>query len=53
MFLFLVYVLFQDFVETLFSRTLLMETVDFQSFNFSDLGPALVLILILLIVLLL
>ena len=43
----------EDFLEALFSRTLFMETVDFQSFNFSNLGPALVLILILLIVLLL
>ena len=34
----------EDFVETLFSRTLLMETVDFQSFDFSYLGPDLVLI---------
>ena len=43
----------EDFLEALFSRALLMETVDFRSFNFSNLGPALVLILILLIVLLL
>ena len=35
---------FSDFVY-------IMETVDFQSFNFSNLGPALVLILIVLIVL--
>ena len=34
----------EDFMETLFSRTLLMETVDLQSFEFSYLGPALVLI---------
>ena len=34
----------EDSVETLFFRTLLMETVDFQSFDFSYLGPALVLI---------
>ena len=37
----------EDFVKTLFSRTLFMETVDFRSFDFSYLGPALVLILIL------
>ena len=37
----------EDFMETLFSRTLLMETVNFRSFDFSNLGPALVLILIL------
>ena len=31
----------EDFLEALFSWTLFMETVDFQSFNFSNLGPAL------------
>ena len=43
----------EDFLEALFSRGLLMETVDFRSFNFSYLGPALVLILMVLTVLLL
>ena len=36
----------EDFSEALFSRTLYMETVDFRSVIFSNLGPALVLILI-------
>ena len=41
-----------DFMETLFSRILFLKTVDFRIFDFSNLGPALVLILISLIVLL-
>jgi hypothetical protein len=37
----------EDFMETLCFRTSLVGTVYFQIFDFSDLGPALVLILIL------
>ena len=41
----------EDFSETLFSRTLDMKTVDFRSVIFSNLGPALVLILIIVLLL--
>ena len=34
----------EDFSEALLSRTLIMKTVDFRSVIFSNLGPALVLI---------
>ena len=41
----------EDFSEALPSRTLNMKTVDFRSVIFSNLGPALVLILIIVLLL--
>ena len=41
----------EDFSEALLSRTLYMETVDFRNVIFSNLGPALVLILIIVLLL--
>ena len=41
----------EDFSEALLSRTLNMKTVEFRSVIFSNLGPALVLILIIVLLL--
>ena len=41
----------EDFSEALLSRTFYVETVDFRSVIFSNLGPALVLILIIVLLL--